>query len=149
MPAEDDGPEVPEGLCRAQSCSDSGLSNTPASLLIGRVQHKMSSLRPTSKLVNPIGTAYVGNALQRYLQSLRSCQPKSEMRKLARSNPHSAEALGCPFTASHEHSARTSEQTAQSCFGSPEINSLYSATGKQLHCFHPHAQWAIGTAAFM
>lgn len=108
----------------------------------------MSSFRPTSKLVNPIGTEDVGNTLQRYLQSLRRSQPKSEMRKLARSNLHSAEALRYPFTASHEHNARNLNRLHKAVLRSPEINSLCSATRKQLHCFHPQARRAIGTAVF-
>lgn len=79
-------------------------------------------------------------------KSLRN-QPKFKMRKLARSNLHSADTLRCPITASHEHNAN--EQAAQSCLGSPEINSLYFATRKQLRCFYPQAHQAMGTAVFM
>lgn len=112
--------------------------STPASLFICRVQHQMSSFRATSKLVNPIGTKDAGKTLQRYLQRLRRGQPEPEMRKLARSSLCSAEALGCPFSTSHEHSARMSEQTTQNWFESPEINTLCSV-------FLPHEPCSCNT----
>lgn len=105
---------------------DSAGHSTPASLLICRVQHKTSSFRAASKLVNPIGTKDAGKTLQRYLQSLHRGQPEPEKRKLARSSLCSAEVLGCPLSTSHEHSAKTSEQTTQDWWESPEINTLCS-----------------------